>query len=1662
MEEPMILSLRRATVPLAAFLALALARAADAQFSWQTATPESQGLSTPKLDAMRNNLINRGTTHLLVIRNDKIVYEWYASGQSRTTKHYTASMAKALVGGVSLGIALDDGLISLDDLATRFVPQWVGVARKSQIKVRHLGSHTSGIEDADQGDPGWESEFWQRNPPPNDPFTISRDRAPCLETPGTLERYSNPGIAMLTYCVTAGLRNAPVKDIRTLLRDRVMRPIGVPDAEWSCGYGQTFTVDGLPLVGSWGGGSYSPNATARVARLMLKRGTWEGAELMNAAAVQAITSDAGTPGNGGQGWWTDSDGSGGDLPPDAFWGAGAGHQLVVVIPSLNMIAVRNGGTLDSALDFDAAARQHFFNPLMAAVTTQSTGGPYPPSPVITGLSWASASSIVRKAPGCDTWPLTWADDDYLYGTYGDGNGFEPQLSVKLSLGFAKIAGSATSFTGTNFRSATGEQRGDGASGKKASGILMVNGVLYMWVRNADNNGNQSQLAWSSDHGATWTWSSWKFAEFGYPTFINFGKNYAGARDTYVYAVTHDNPSAYNEANRFILMRVPKDRIRDRAAYQFFKARDAAGNVTWTSDITQRGAVFTHNGRCRRSGISYNAGLRRYLWWQMYHVDGQDNRFAGGFGVYDAPEPWGPWTTVYFTTSWDVGPGETGHFPPKWMSADGKTVYLVFSGDDKFSVRKATLTTASTGFNVRIDSVSSGKAYSTATARAGALYYIDRSYTISSLGAALANGVLLRTANDDKNVTASNHLTFTVSANATVYVGYDKRATRLPTWLQSGWTATSDVLSLTDASASPMRVYRKSVAAGSVTLGGNQQGGPTGAGSHYVVIVQPAASLTASAEAAVPAGPLAEDVWENPGDTDGDGLQDAFEAASFTDPNRSDTDGDGTPDEEELDGTGRTLWEAQQGGGMPSTAPDDGGDSGSCGATGLEVGAVLLLGLLRRLRRAAVLAGAGLAVLALAIPAAAQTTGSPYPTSSTITGVSFTWSTHDRRAPGSDNWPVTWADDGHQYASWGDGGGFGGTNSDGRVSLGFARVEGSATSYTGYNVWGGKNPENPAQFDGKCYGIISIGGVLYMWRGPGSDTTSYNEARLYRSTDRAAHWTGAGWAYVKSDGIVMPTILNYGRDYAGARDTYVYHYFIKLQGSPTSLNVHKPGVVYLVRVPKDQLFTKASYEWFAGMSGGQPTWSTTFASKQPVFQDPNGVGWNLSVSYNAGLRRYLLCTEHTATSAGNFGMFDAPEPWGPWTTVLYAGAWGSGHIETSTFFWNFSNKWLSADGKSFTLVFTGIRSNDSWNTVRGTFTTPSSAVPPSAPTNLAAAAASSSQINLTWTDASSNETGFKIERKTGSGGTYSQIATVGAGVTSYASTGLAAGTTYVYRVRAYNAAGNSAYSNEASATTPSGGFSVRIDFVSTGKPYSTATARAGALYYVDRSYTIGTIGAALNNGVLLRTANDDKYVTASPHLKFTVSAGATVYVAYDKRATRAPSWLQSGWTITSDVLTVTDASASPLRLYRRSYSAGQVSLGGNHAGGDTGARSNYVVIVQPSASMTPSHAASIPEDVWDHPGDSDGDGLSDTFEAAHFTDPALADTDGDGEPDESELDGLGRTLWDVQESGAATAPGDGGSSGSCGALGLELCIALGLSRLLRLRQPRRRRGRGRLP
>jgi len=391
---------------------------------------------------------------------------------------------------------------------------------------------------------------------------------------------------------------------------------------------------------------------------------------------------------------------------------------------------------------------------------------------------------------------------------------------------------------------------------------------------------------------------------------------------------------------------------------------------------------------------------------------------------------------------------------------------------------------------------------------------------------------------------------------------------------------------------------------------------------------------------------------------------------------------------------------------------------------------------------------------------------PYEPSSVISGVTFDWESYERRAGGSDNWPMTWSDDDHQYTSWGDGGGFPGTNSHCRVSLGVARVEGIWEDYEGYSVWGctydaeegicqGTGPdtscvaESPATFTGKSYGMISVGGVLYMWRaGRGSDTLIYTDTELCVSYDKGGTWTRSDWDFKEMDEkLVVPTMCNFGKDNAGARDDYVYHYFVRKEPTdPERLSIQRGpdgfGKIDLARVHKDSMMVQDAYEFFGGLDGNDdPVWLGIDGvfDRVPVHRDANGVGWNVSVSYNAPLGRYILLTAHTHNRTGFMGMFDAPEPWGPWTIVKYYEdgyfGEGSGVVGATTYFWNFAPKWLSEDGLDFTLVFTGGNGNsywhDSWNALRGHFAIFNN--PPNDPSDVVATSQGADSILVTWTD-----------------------------------------------------------------------------------------------------------------------------------------------------------------------------------------------------------------------------------------------------------------------------------------------------------------------------------------
>ncbi len=118
-----------------------------------------------------------------------------------------------------------------------------------------------------------------------------------------------------------------------------------------------------------------------------------------------------------------------------------------------------------------------------------------------------------------------------------------------------------------------------------------------------------------------------------------------------------------------------------------------------------------------------------------------------------------------------------------------------------------------------------------------------------------------------------------------------------------------------------------------------------------------------------------------------------------------------------------------------------------------------------------------------------------------------------------------------------------------------------------------------------------------------------------------------------------------------------------------------------------------------------------------------------------------------------------------------------------------------------------------------------------------------QLQLNWADNSTNEDGFKIERAIGSTGTFSQVATVGANVVTYTDTSVMTGTQYCYRIRAYNVAGNSPYSNAACATAQSVGGTVNLSVTKAGNGSGTVTTSPAGVNCGSTctgSFTAGTV------------------------------------------------------------------------------------------------------------------------------------------------------------------------------------------------------------------------------
>ena len=469
---------------------------------WPTATPESQKLSATALDLAAAYSQRHGGASGCVIRHGYLVMEW----GSPTALADIKSATKGAVGATVLGLAIDARLVGLDDLALTHYPRLGGDSPENhadwlgEITLRHLATMTAGFDD-------------------------SRP-AKLVNRPGTVGIYSNDTANLLADLLTVKFG----EDLESVFRRKVMDPIGVSASKWRWRDNQyrPKIINGLKSREFASGIRITHRALARIGYLYLRDGRWDGQTILSKDFIRNATRPTDLPAPYlyyGFYWGSNAKGQLLDMPRDAYWALGLGESILIVCPSLDIVAVRLGtGSTRSQLppftsDWDKKV-EGFFRLVARAVCE-----PYPPSQVILGVRWAPVSTIVRKATDSDNWPLTWADDDHLYTAYGDGTGFAPKVPEKLSLGLARIEGGPDEFQGFNVRSPSCERKGNGKTGLKASGMLMIERILYLWARNAGN----SRLAWSSDHGLTWTWSDWTFAtSFGCPAFLNFGKNYAGS------------------------------------------------------------------------------------------------------------------------------------------------------------------------------------------------------------------------------------------------------------------------------------------------------------------------------------------------------------------------------------------------------------------------------------------------------------------------------------------------------------------------------------------------------------------------------------------------------------------------------------------------------------------------------------------------------------------------------------------------------------------------------------------------------------------------------------------------------------------------------------------------------------------------------------------------------------------------------------------------------------------------------------------------------------------------------------------------------------------------------------------------------------------------------
>jgi hypothetical protein len=180
--------------------------------------------------------------------------------------------------------------------------------------------------------------------------------------------------------------------------------------------------------------------------------------------------------------------------------------------------------------------------------------------------------------------------------------------------------------------------------------------------------------------------------------LQMGRNYAANRDGYIYLYS-PNGSVEGTMNELVMARVPKARILERNAYEYFGGLTSGGSGRWVPSIDARRVVHTFpRGWVNTTvhpwawmpSVTYNAPLGVYMmasWGMGCAPDGSWFGKPGYLGFWIASHPWGPWTQIHEETAWlpendAAALAFAPQISPKWIAADGKSFWLVWSDFQK--------------------------------------------------------------------------------------------------------------------------------------------------------------------------------------------------------------------------------------------------------------------------------------------------------------------------------------------------------------------------------------------------------------------------------------------------------------------------------------------------------------------------------------------------------------------------------------------------------------------------------------------------------------------------------------------------------------------------------------------------------------------------------------------------------------------------------------------------------------------------------------------------------------------------------------------------------------------------------------------------------------------